>query len=387
MSVAALTTAMAVATATMPSGNVAAPVVEFSSQPIAAEDGSQEAGATGGAEVPPTLVLAQSATSPQPSDPGQSKGPAASAQPETQPTPPAGGQTEIIVTGRKANPADPLEELNSKSYKVAQSVDESVVAPIAFTYEKIMPRPVRKGLDNFLHNLGEPVVFLNYLLQLKPGKAAETLGRFAINSTLGMAGVVDIAKRKPFNLPHRENGFANTLGYYGVKPGPYFFLPLVGPTTLRDFIGGRLDLLLLPTAFPKVFSKTEIVVPIWVLKELGRRVEFEDELGEIRATQDPYVAARTHYLQKRQAEIDALHGRRTPETGPSEPTRLPSTSAKEPPQRQFLPTLSFTGDLLGELSIFGASTSVLRIDFEGSPIASSRGEQQWSAPSGVVLTF
>ena len=158
-----------------------------------------------------------------------------------------------------------------------------------------MPRPIRKGLRNFLHNLGEPIVFLNFLLQLKPGKAAETLGRFAINTTLGAGGLVDVAKRKPFNLPHRDNGFANTLGYYGVKPGPYFYLPLVGPTTLRDFIGDRLDLLVLPTVFGKWFQRKEIVVPIWVLSELGRRIEFDDELREIRATHGP-IFGRSHPL-------------------------------------------------------------------------------------------
>ena len=75
---------------------------------------------------------------------------------------------------------------------------------LAFAYEDVIPRPIRKGLRNFLHNLGEPIVFLNFMLQLKPGKAAETLGRFVINTTIGAAGLVDVAKRKPFNLPHRR---------------------------------------------------------------------------------------------------------------------------------------------------------------------------------------
>src|SRR3546814_2534491 len=75
------------------------------------------------------------------------------------------------------------------------------------------------------------------------GKALETVGRFAINSTIGAAGVFDVAKKAPINLPYRSNGFANTLGFYGVEPGPYFFLPLVGPTTLRDMVGDGIDLL------------------------------------------------------------------------------------------------------------------------------------------------
>src|SRR3546814_5937005 len=68
-----------------------------------------------------------------------------------------------------------------------------------------------------------PVNFLNFLLQFKIGKAAETLGRFVVNTTFGVGGLVDVAKTKPFNLPYRRNGFANTLGFYGVEPGPYFY--------------------------------------------------------------------------------------------------------------------------------------------------------------------
>jgi len=268
-----------------------------------------------------------------------------------------------------------------------------------------MPRPIRKGLRNFLHNLGEPVVFLNFMLQLKPGKAAETLGRFAINTALGVGGLVDVAKRKPFNLPHRDNGFANTLGYYGVKPGPYFYLPLVGPTTLRDFIGGRLDLFFLPAVFPKWFNKKEIVVPVWILSELGRRIEFDDELRTIRATQDPYVAARTHYLQKRQAEIDALHGRRAttikppvpaPASSGPAPAPIPPSPVQFPPQDQVPPDksgASSIGDRVdrqpldtSELSIFGISGySRLTGDFRDNPILSLRGADQWFPAAGFGL--
>jgi phospholipid-binding lipoprotein MlaA len=229
---------------------------------------------------------------------------------------------------------------------VVQSVDKAIVAPIAFAYEDVVPRPIRKGLRNFLHNLGEPVVFLNYLLQLKPGKAAETLGRFVINTTIGAAGVVDVAKRKPFNLPHRRNGFANTLGYYGVPAGPYFYLPLIGPTTLRDFIGNRLDLLVLPIAIGNQFSRPEYALPVAALSELNSRIEFDDELRQIRATRDPYVAARSYYLRRRQAEIDALHGRgdgtvpitlpapasNNPAPAPAPAPTLPAPAQSPPPR-------------------------------------------------------
>jgi phospholipid-binding lipoprotein MlaA len=269
-------------------------------------------GAAGSVDLAPPLVLAQSAEPPQLAESAQSIEPAQadpSVQLETRALPPPAAPGEIVVTGRRPTPEDPLAEINAESFEVTQSFDKAIVAPVAFAYKDVMPRPIRSGLRNFLKNLSEPIVFLNFMLQLKPGKAAETVGRFAINTTLGWAGLIDVAKRPPFHLPYRRNGFANTLGYYGVKPGPYFYLPLVGSTTLRDFIGNRLDLFILPTVLGGPFRKPKYMIPAAVLGELDHRIEFDDELSKIRATGDPYVAARTYYLQKRQAEIDALHGR------------------------------------------------------------------------------
>jgi phospholipid-binding lipoprotein MlaA len=351
MSFSALTIAMAVAAVPLPSDGAPASGAAFGFEPVVLDQSPLIIGP--GAEsvqVSGPFVPAQSMEPPQSTESGQS---AESTQPtelpslaqaETQAPAPAEGQGEIIVTGRRASPEDPLEELNATSYEAAQAVDKAFVAPVAFAYKEAMPRTFRRGLRNFLHNLGEPIVFLNYMLQAKPGKAAETLGRFAINTTMGAAGLVDIAKRKPFNLPHRRNGFANTLGYYGVKPGPYFYLPLVGSTTLRDFIGNRLDLLVLPTALGGSIFRPEFAVPVAVLSELNSRIEFDDELREIRATRDPYVAARTYYLRKRQAEIDALHGRgvspipvTVPAPAATDPTPAPTspapTPAQDPPPR------------------------------------------------------
>lgn len=390
MSVSALATAMAFAAAAVPDRGTQPSVDAIVSELVALDHEQPEAGpAAGSVEAAPRLVLAQSTVAPQ-SDPTPSTDSVSSAQPESEAPAPTSEQSDIIVTGRRPSPDDPLEELNSTSFKITQSVDESFVAPIAFAYEDVMPRPVRKGLSNFLHNLGEPIVFLNFLLQLKPGKAAETLGRFAINTTLGAGGLVDVAKRKPFNLPRRENGFANTLGYYGVKQGPYFFLPLVGPTTLRDFIGGRLDLFLLPSVLPKWSRKPEIVVPIWVLKELDRRIEFEDELSQIRVTQDPYVTARTRYLEQRQAEIDELRGRKPSIIKPSVPAP-PPTPVQDAPQDQIPKDPSGTSsiDLLGRLPII-ATGGYTRLagDFKDSPVVSLGGEpSEWIAAPGLAFSF
>jgi len=216
----------------------------------------------------------------------------------------------IVVTGQIRTPGDPLQNINVESYAIAQVIDAAVVAPTADAYEKAVPEPIRNGLRNFANNLHEPAVFVNFLLQLKPGKAAETAGRFIINSTIGLVGLFDIARRKPINLPQRKNGFADTLGCYGVKPGAFLFLPIVGATSVRDLIGGGLDGFLLPHFAGKPFNQLSYTVPTGVARELDKRVEFDEDLEKVQNSNDPYVAAREYYLQKRQAQIDGLCGKK-----------------------------------------------------------------------------
>ncbi|MFD1106208.1 MlaA family lipoprotein [Sphingobium olei] len=217
---------------------------------------------------------------------------------------------DIVVTGEKGAPkGDPLEEINAKSFEAVQSVDKAVIEPVAKAYNKGLPRPVRKGLRNFFSNIGEPIVAAAYLLQFKPGKAFETVGRFGVNTTLGVFGLFDVAKRKPFFLPHRNNGLANTLGFYGIGAGPYMYLPIVGPTTVRDIIGDTVDKLILPMAIGAPFNKPSYVIPATILNQLGERAAFDETIQEIRKQDDPYTVYKELYLKQRQAEIDALHGR------------------------------------------------------------------------------
>ena len=225
-------------------------------------------------------------------------------------TPPEPIENEIIVTARTADPRDPAEAINVEAFQLVQGADAALVAPVAEAYEEAVPSPVRKGIGNFLNNLLEPIAALNFLLQLKPGKAAETLGRFAINTTFGVGGLVDVAKTKPFNLPRRPNGFSNTLGFYGIKPGPYFFLPLIGPTTLRDLIGGGIDGLIYPMAIGKPFTQLHYTLPAGTLSSLNSRIANDCEFRALNEeTSDPYAATRDYYLWRRQAQIDELKGR------------------------------------------------------------------------------
>lgn len=219
---------------------------------------------------------------------------------------------EIVVTARQGPPpGDPAERINMVSFEAMQGVDQALVGPVSQGYEKGVPKPLRQGLRNALNNLSEPVNFVNYLLQLKPGKAVRTLGRFTINSTVGVAGLIDLASRKPIGLPYRRNGFANTFGYYGIGQGPYMFLPLIGPTTARDLTGRMLDLSFLPTLGGAPFNTPYYSLGTGTVRSLDDRVEFDETLRKLRNDcPDFYASERQWYLATRQADIEDLHGRK-----------------------------------------------------------------------------
>lgn len=214
---------------------------------------------------------------------------------------------EIIVTGGVGPPdEDPLMRINETAFDVSDSIDQALVGPVAYAYEDGLPSPIRTGLRNFSRNLREPTNFINFLLQGKFGKAFETLGRFTINSTLGLGGVIDIAGKPGIGLPYRRNGFSDTMGFYGIGEGPFLVLPLVGPTTLRDLIGTGLDQSVLPFVVGKPFNTPEYGVPAYVINSLNTRIDMDQAITENRVSDDPYVFLRDEYLGERRAQIQAL---------------------------------------------------------------------------------
>jgi phospholipid-binding lipoprotein MlaA len=298
-------------------------------------DQAQSNAAAGPSLAPTTAAppVAATATS-MPNDPSSS--PPVQAAPQS---PPLGAEEqpeEVIVSSSNKTPGDPLESINLVSFEIAQAVDNAVVGPVALTFAKVVPTPVRDGLGNFLFNLKEPTAFVNYVLQHKVGKAAETVARFVINTTIGIGGLFDVAKKKPFRLPRRANGFGNTFAFYGVKSGAYLFVPIVGPTTVRDFIGYTMDQLLLPVTFGPPFNRIEFSLPATTARTLDHRAYFDEELRRLKAgPKDLYSARRDLYLQMRQDELDDLHHRpRTPYRRPVAPG-----AAKPAPQPGTTPPL------------------------------------------------
>ncbi|OYY91861.1 MAG: hypothetical protein B7Y45_01780 [Sphingomonas sp. 28-66-16] len=197
-------------------------------------------------------------------------------------------------------------------FSVQQSFDRALFRPAALGYRKLFPKALRTILRHGLSNLTEPFVFLNDLLQLRPKRAAKTLARFVINSSIGIGGLLDVAKAA--KLPHRNNGFGNTLAHYGVGPGPYLFLPLIGPTTLRDFIADQSENFVPPIVIGRPlypFYKIEYQAPRLVIGGLDLRAESDEELTTIMASAvDPYATLRSVYLQNRAAEIAENEGKK-----------------------------------------------------------------------------
>jgi phospholipid-binding lipoprotein MlaA len=236
----------------------------------------------------------------------------AAAQDTAPPANPSAGDeppvTEIVVEGEIGPPkSDPVEAINEESYRVTQAVDAALVEPVANAYRDSLPEPIRDGLGNVVRNLGEPSNALNFLLQGKVGKAFGALGRLAINSTVGVGGLFDVAGKKA-GLPYRRNGFANTLGFYGVGPGPYLYLPVTGATSVRDLAGSTLDQLLLPVAVGDPFNRIEYAATYFVINGLDQRLAFDEEIASIRNSDDPYRLRRETYLAQRRRDIAELKG-------------------------------------------------------------------------------
>ena len=134
---------------------------------------------------------------------------------------------------------DSLEPFNRRMYAFNTQLDRKVIYPASRVYATVVPKPLRKGISNFYNNFKELPTFVNSVLQLKPGKAANALGRLVVNSTAGLLGVVDVAKN--IGLKSDPETMGDTLGHYGVGTGSYLILPVSGPSTIRDAVGTAAD--------------------------------------------------------------------------------------------------------------------------------------------------
>lgn len=196
---------------------------------------------------------------------------------------------------------DPYEGFNRGSFAFTEAADKAIIGPVARTYLKA-PKPARDGVHNVLENLNEPLNVLNQLLQLRVGRAIHDTGRFAINTTVGIGGLFDNANR--MGLEPKPTDFGVTFARYGVGTGGYFYVPLYGPSTVRDSVGLVASIVLDPLNIPRYHGKTEVAWGRVLMIGLDTRARFDGELTELRrSATDPYVSLRSLYLQNRAAQI------------------------------------------------------------------------------------
>lgn len=198
---------------------------------------------------------------------------------------------------------DPLEPMNRTIFDFNQALDKNAIRPVAIAYRDVVPEFARDGLHNALQNFGEPVVFLNKVLQGEPIAAIKTLLRFMANSTFGLGGFFDVAT--PRGVVRQQAGdFGATLYKWGIGDGPYLMLPLLGPSNPRDAVGFAVDSVSSPWGYI-VNIPTEASIGQFVFKGVdirSRTVDATDELE--RNSVDYYATLRSVFRQYRQAELD-----------------------------------------------------------------------------------
>ncbi len=219
------------------------------------------------------------------------------------PRPPADDK-EAVADYRETN--DPLEPTNRFFYKTNDQLDAVTLKPAAEAYRYVLPDGARESVHNMLVNLNDPTVFFNDVVEAEPRRAGDTLMRFLINSTLGVGGFFDVAKH--WGYPNHDADFGMTLALYGVPPGPYLFLPIIGPSNPRDLAGFGVDIADWP--FTWMANGTTIYALEWAyygLNAIDVRSRVLDSLDQVQKTAlDPYATIRSLYRQRRESQIEAI---------------------------------------------------------------------------------
>lgn len=222
------------------------------------------------------------------------------------------------------DPGDPHEGFNRSMYEFNEDLDRAVLKPVATAYTDTLPQPVRTGVSNFYDNLTYLNTTLNSFLQGKVVQGASDLGRFIVNTTLGIAGIFDVATY--MGLDKHDEDFGQTLAVWGVREDQYLMYPVLGPSSVRDTGGVIVSML----TNPVFYAAAPVAVPLGILQGVDLRarkegfVRFRDE-----AALDPYLFTRDSYLQNREFEIfDGSVPRRSIYDEPVEPTPLPGNPAQ-----------------------------------------------------------
>ena len=240
-----------------------------------------------------------------------------------------------LCAGCASSNPDPFEKVNRVTYGFNDGLDRLILKPVSRGYEKITPRPVQTGVTNFFANLACTNVIFNDLLQGKFGPALGGVGRVGVNTTVGLLGTVDVATK--WGLPAHRNDLGLTLGQYGVKPGPYLVLPLLGSSTLRDSTDIASRWLTNPLRFVSMRRTYELIITGVQVTDARTRADWAIRFRD-KAAIDPYIFTRETYMRYR---VSLLNPDKPPETDedfydvPATPSTRPATHPA---------TISLTGE-------------------------------------------
>jgi len=208
---------------------------------------------------------------------------------------------------------DPFEPLNRRIFRLNLVIDRILIKPVAQGYVRAVPRPARDSVRNFVSNLNEPVVFANNVLQGQFRRAGTTARRFALDSTLGLAGLFDFAASH--GLRKQTGDFGQTLFAWGVPDGPYVVLPVLGPSNPRDAVGLGVDTYLVPYRYVVQDNDNPTVVAYGpaILGGIDERSRSIDELDMIqKEAVDYYASLRSLFRQNRAAQLRGNQASPTP---------------------------------------------------------------------------
>lgn len=198
---------------------------------------------------------------------------------------------------------DPFEPTNRVIFDINQTVDKAVLVPVAKGYRAVVPQWIRTGIYNFSLNLRQPVYFVNALLQGEPAQAATITKRFFINTLMGFFGTIDVAGE--MDIPAYNNDFGQTLGVWGVPPGPFIMLPILGPSDVRDAVGYGVDTVAAPVNLASNSVWPGLVYSRIAVEGIDTRERALDFLESIEKTStDFYATLRTMYQQNREKKVN-----------------------------------------------------------------------------------
>lgn len=198
---------------------------------------------------------------------------------------------------------DPAEPTNRTIFEANTFLDRNAIKPVAEAYRDNLPDDVRSSIHNFLTNLGEPFVALNDMLQGKPRRGSDALGRFMLNTMMGGAGLFDVAR--DMGLPHHDSDFGQTFGVWGIEEGPFVEMPLLGPSNTRDVAGFVVGLITDPLFWMSGTAVTAATFSRGGVEAIDERSEYLQFTDTIDKTAlDPYAQYRSMYRQRRAAQIE-----------------------------------------------------------------------------------